>query len=61
MFIHSLGFYVIAKAGLARINASMQEVIQIVCCSFTYSRHRFCDVSAWNYLLFGRLAFLPKR
>jgi hypothetical protein len=40
MFIHSLGFYVIAKALRARINASMQEIIQILCCSFADIRHR---------------------
>jgi len=39
MFIYSLGICVIAWAGLARINASVQEVIQIVCCSFTEVRH----------------------
>jgi hypothetical protein len=61
MFIHSLDFYVIGKAREARINASLQEVIQILCSSFTDIRHPVLGIPAWNNLLFGRLAILPKR
>ncbi|AHX59393.1 hypothetical protein B224_0161 [Aeromonas media WS] len=39
MFIHSLDFYVIGKAGSARINASLQEIIQIICSSFADIRY----------------------